>query len=505
MNKKRIVSRLKCISALILLLVIAGCKPVGPDYQSPDPNTSLQWQATMQNGLQDQAPDPNALAGWWRGFNDPILTQLIDRAVAGNQNLKSAYSRVLQARAVLSLDSSELYPRFDLGGSGQWMRTNELNTLTRRVERVNRETYSTGIDSRWEIDVFGGVRRTLEAARADLDMSRAQLYDVLVSLSAEVAVNYIQARQYQAQIDAVKQSLELQQESYEMTSWRSEAGLGDELSVNQALYNLENSRSQLPALNSAFVLTCNRIAVLLGEKPGSIQEEMSEHKPVPGLPGTVAVGVPADIIRRRPDIRRAEAAFAVQTARIGVATADLYPKFFLTGSITASASTFHQMGENVGDHSQWYIQGGPQVSWNIFDAGAVRQNIKIQSLQQEQALLNYEKAVLLAQEEVENLLTAYADEQERHINLANAVEAAREAADIASKEYESGLAEFGSVLESQRVLLSFENQLVQSDGTMAVNLVRLYKALGGGWDSQMYTANESVINSLNVEVNNNGK
>ena len=483
------------IVLLMLLLVVAGCHPVGPDYQAPESAVAQLWQSPMLGGLTPNLSDPNSMAVWWQDFNDPELASLISRAVAGNMDLKSAYSRVLQARAYLSMDESELYPRFDASGTGTWSRSNGRNM----------ESYSVGLNSHWELDVFGGVRRSLEASKADIETSRAQLHDVLITLTAEVAVNYIQVRQVQSQIQSVQDNLELQTQTHELTCWRNQAGLNDELAVRQSLYNLESSRAQLPVLNSVFQKACNRIAVLLGEQPGMIQQELSEYTPVPSIPVSVAVGVPADIIRRRPDIRQAESTLISQTARVGVATANLYPRLTLSGSISVNASALYKLKGNVFDHSDWFLQGGPQLSWNVFDAGRVRKSIKIQSLSQEQALLNYEKTVLAAQEEVENALTAYADEQLRHVSLTRAASAASEASEIAQYEYESGLADFSNVLESQRVLLSFQNQLIQSQGTMAVNLVRLYKSLGGGWDSQLCVATDKKNYQLIGEEYNHGK
>jgi multidrug efflux system outer membrane protein len=273
-------------------------------------------------------------------------------------------------------------------------------------------------------------------------------------------------------------NLQAQSETYQLAQWRYEAGLSDELTVQQARYNLENTRSQIPTLRTGLEEAMNRIAVLLGEQPGKLHAELEKREPIPVTPLNVAVGVPADLLRRRPDVRQAERQLAAQTARIGVATADLYPKFTLSGSIGLEALSLNNLSSGI-----WTLSGGPRISWAIFKAGAIRQNIEVQSALQEQYLIAYETAVLSALEEVENALVAYAEEQQRRQSLSEATQAAQKAVELAQHKYQAGLTDFSNVLDAQRSLLSFQDQLAQSDGTVTSNLVRLYKALGGGWTS----------------------
>jgi NodT family efflux transporter outer membrane factor (OMF) lipoprotein len=227
----------------------------------------------------------------------------------------------------------------------------------------------------------------------------------------------------------------------------------------------------------------NRIAVLLGEQPGNIHGELEAHKPIPNVPATIAVGVPADVIRRRPDVRAAERELAAQTANIGVATADLYPKLRLVGSIGVNSDSFSRLMNNLTSVNDWTTSYGPGISWAIFDAGRIRQNIRVQTELQEQALFNYESVILRAVEEVENSLTAFVNEQEKNASLNKAVEAAETAVELSEQKYEAGLVDFGNVLDAQRSLLSLENQLAESHGAIAAQLIRLYKSLGGGWSS----------------------
>jgi NodT family efflux transporter outer membrane factor (OMF) lipoprotein len=292
-------------------------------------------------------------------------------------------------------------------------------------------------------------------------------------------MNYIDVRSYQARIAAAEGNVARQAETYQLTLWRQQAGLGDELAVQEALSNLENTRSQVPDLRSGLEAALNRIAVLLGEQPGKVHKELEKPASIPAPPVDVAVGVPADMLRRRPDVRRAERELAAQTARVGVATAELYPKFTLTGSIGIEALSVNRL---VSTPTRSY-SFGPSISWPIFKGGAIRANIEVQSALQEQALVEYEKTVLSALEEVENVLTAYAEEQNKMESLRLAERAANRSAEVALLKYEAGLSDFLAVLVAQRSLLSAQDQLAKSRGVVTSNLIKLYKALGGGWES----------------------
>jgi NodT family efflux transporter outer membrane factor (OMF) lipoprotein len=417
--------------------------------------------------------DPQTLAAWWMTLNDPELSSLIDRAVLGNLNLKKALARVREARARSGMAKADLFPTLDATGSATWSRSSK-DTGAGKTSDLFIATFDAG----WELDIFGGVRRSVEAAGANLQATQEDLRNVLISLLAEVASNYIQVRTYQAQIAVAEANLEAQSETYQLTQWRYEAGLSDELAVQQARYNLENTRSLIPALRTGLGEAMNRIAVLLGEQPGKVHSELEKREPIPVTPLKVAVGVPADVLRRRPDIRQAERELAAQTARIGVATADLYPKFTLSGSIGLEALSLSNPST-----SGWTLSGGPRISWAIFKGGAIRQNIEVQSALQEQALIQYEATILGALEEVENALVAYAEVQQRRQSLSEATQAAQKAVDLAQHKYQAGLTDFNNVLDAQRSLLSLQEQLAQSEGNVTSKLVRLYKALGGGWAS----------------------
>jgi outer membrane protein, multidrug efflux system len=461
---------------LLLLLLPVGCVTVGPDYTEPSAVVSGEWHTRLKGGLTAEEMDPERLAAWWTTLNDPELSSLMDRAVGGNLDLKKARARIREARARRSIAEADLLPALDVTGSATWSRSSK-DTGTGKTS----DFYTESFDAGWEIDVFGGVRRSVEAAEADLQASREGLRDTLVTLLAEVAVNYLDVRTFQIRLAMAEANLQSQSETFQLTQWRYEAGLSDELAVQQARYNVANTRSQIPILRAGLEEAMNRIAVLLGVPPGDVHTELEKREPVPVIPMEVAVGVPAEALRRRPDVRRAERELAAQTARIGVATAELYPRFRLRGSIGLETISTRNLYSSV----TRMLSGGPGITWAIFDAGAIRQNIEVQSALQEQHYIAYEAAVLGALEEVENALTAYAEEQERRESLSEAAQAAQKAVELAQHKYQAGLSDFSNVLDAQRSLLSFQEQLAQSEGAVTANLVRLYKAVGGGWTSMV--------------------
>jgi NodT family efflux transporter outer membrane factor (OMF) lipoprotein len=461
----------------VLLGIFTGCA-VGPDYVGPETPVPPAWHAELGGGATAQATHPQALASWWTTLNDPILTSLIDRAVQGNLDLKKAQARVREARARRGINQADLFPTLTATGSATYSRgRGSVSTAQGSYAIAAQDSYSIGLDASWEVDVFGGVRRSVEAATADLQASGEDLRNVLVSLVGEVALNYIEVRTLQARLTVAEANLAAQAETHELTAVRVEAGLTTALDIEQATYNLESTRSQIPTLQSGLEEAKNRLAILLREHPGGVHAELAEGRPIPVPPVEVAVGVPADLLRRRPDVRQAERKLAAQTAHIGVATAELYPKFSLVGAIGLNALDL----TNLFSASSRAFSIGPTMSWRLFEAGAIRKNIEVQSALQEQALIQYEATVLTALEEVENALVAYAEEQRRRQSLGQATQAASRAVELAEVQYGAGLIDFLRVLEAQRSLLSLQDQLAQSEGTVTSNVVRLYKALGGGW------------------------
>ncbi|MFP4169240.1 MAG: efflux transporter outer membrane subunit [Desulfonatronovibrionaceae bacterium] len=473
------------VLAAFLLLGTAGCITVGPEYNPPAVNASGEWNTEPENGLRKGPVDTEELAKWWKKLNDPALTRLIRKAVNDNLDLAMARATLQEARARRGAARAGQFPTLDAAGSITKAKSSE-DTGSPETSKAH-ELYKAGFDASWELDVFGGVRRAVEAAQADLEAQQENLRDVLVSISAEVALNYIEVRTYQNRLDIARKNIRIQEKTKELTSSLREAGLGTELAVQQAGYNLSSTRSRIPTLKAGLEAAKNRLAVLTGQNPGAVHDLLAESSRIPTVSSEVAVGVPAEALRRRPDVRRAERELAAQTARIGEARSDLFPKFRLLGSVGLETIE-HEPEFFHTDYSFWSI--GPSITWNIFDAGAVRRNIDVQTAKQQQRLINYEKTILTALEDTENALTDFARGQEKKNELADAVRSARKAESMARGNYQAGLVDFIDVLSAQKAVLSYEDELAQSKSAVTSSLISLYKALGGGW--QNYWVEEDV-------------
>jgi NodT family efflux transporter outer membrane factor (OMF) lipoprotein len=474
-------SRMLAAALCSVLLLFTGCMTVGPDYVRPDIIVPEKWSSPLQQGLS--AGQPEMMADWWSALHDPLLTDLIQRAIAGNPDLQKAKARVRESRARRGVSRADLFPFLNSTASMSKRRGSEDTGLGTETD-----LYDAGFDASWEIDLFGGVRRSVEAAGAELEASKEDLRDVLVSLISEVALNYVDHRSFQNRLSIAEANLDAQTETYDITHWRFIAGLTSQLDVEQAKYNLEQTRSQIPALRTGLEQAANRLAVLLGQNPGSLRNELAEHRPVPVPPVEIAVGIPADVLRNRPDIRRDERKLAAQTADIGVATADLYPKLKLSGSIGLEALTFN----NLFLYGSRTYGMSPAFSWSLFEGGRIRNNIEVQNALQEQAMIQYEQTVNNALEEVENALVTYAEDQNRMHALADASAAAQRAVDLAQSQYSSGVIDFQTLLTAQRALLSLQDQLAVSRADVTSSLIRLYKSLGGGWKA-METGKERQV------------
>jgi outer membrane protein, multidrug efflux system len=468
-----------------LFLVTAGCS-VGPNYKRPEVKVPATWNEAQQDGIGTRAAE---LTRWWTAFNDPLLNSLVERGVRSNLDLRLAEARIREARAVRAVTASGAWPTVDVSGSYTRNRASE-NAVGSPAQGavavpgagadLDQNLYRTGFDASWEIDVFGGVRRSVEAADATIEATVEDRRNTLVTLLGDVAKNYIDLRGFQHRIAVARANLKAQQETLELNKVRFEAGLASDLDVAQAEGQVNITAAQIPALESALKQAAHRLDVLLGLEPGALWTELSSETAIPALPPEVLVGLPSELLRRRPDIRRAERQLAAATAQVGAAIADLFPRFSLTGAAglqSISAGDWFTSGSRF-----WSI--GPTVRWPIFDAGRIRANIEVRNAQQEQALRQYEKAILTALEDVENSLVNYSREQARHRALTDAVAANRRAVTMANDLYTNGLVSFLNVLETQRSLYASENDLAQSEAAMASNLVSLYKALGGGWETK---------------------
>lgn len=465
------------IAGLALSAVMLSACAVGPDYREPPIPSRDEWQSQPQSGA---SADAATLASWWTALNDPTLNQLIERAVAENKDVKQAVSRVIESRARRSITAAGFFPTISSSAGGSHT-DSDSSSLDSDADSFGssggRETYSSGLDAGWELDIFGGTRRSLESSTAQLAASEADLRDVLVTLLGDVALSYISVRTTQSRLNFAERSLQSQREIMDITGWRAQAGLATELDVEQAKANYAQTRAQIPSLESSLTAAKNRLAVLTGEQPGALSQVLDERKAIPVAPADIISSVPAEVVRRRPDVRGAERRLAAQTAQVGVATAALYPSLSLSGSIgVTAASAGDLVSNNFGTTSY-----GLSLSMPIFRAGALRQNINAQNALVDQALASYEATVLAVYEEVENALTAWVNEQRRHAALIEAVTSARLAYDLSVVQYNSGLVDFQTVLTADSQLISTEDALAVSDGEITSNLVRLYKALGGGW------------------------
>jgi hydrophobe/amphiphile efflux-1 (HAE1) family protein/NodT family efflux transporter outer membrane factor (OMF) lipoprotein len=455
--------KLHLLVILLVPLLFGGCLTVGPNYVPPE--------QPMVGDNQMEAP-----ADWWTQFDDPQLTELVEQALQNNFDLKSAVAAVRAARAQLGIARAALGPQID--AAGRFSRSKAGDDVS-VVGTGERDLYSAGFDAAWEIDLFGGNRRKAEAAEAAWQAGEAGLADVRISLAAETAQSYVILCTAQQRLTVAQSNLELQQETFDLLRSQLDSGLAGEFSFQQARYNLESTRATVPSFETAVEQSLNALAVLTGVMPGTLHDRLNERKQIPTAPDDSVIGIPADLLRRRPDVRRAERELAAQTARVGASKGDLFPKLTLLGSIGAEALSFNALG-NSGNE---FYSFGPGIRWPVFHMGSIRNNIRVQQAGQEQALAAYEKAVLSAVQETRDALTSFEKEQRRMKALTEAAEAARAAEEIASDRYKNGLTGFESVLEAQRARLTFEDQLIQSRSAATRNLIQLYKALGGGWQS----------------------
>ena len=465
--------RSPALTILLVSAVLSACM-VGPNFQKPATTLPAEWSGPTVAPQPVTAAEAE-LTHWWTLFDDPILVVLVESAVRSNLELKQAEARIRQARAARGVVAAGRGPTGDATGTYQRSRTASAGSGQSKGDIANQ--YQAGFDAGWELDFFGGVRRAVEAADADLQAALETRRDVLVTLTAEVARNYIDLRAFQQRIAIARQNLATQKHSAALTRRRFQGGFAGGLDVANADAQVATTASQLPLLESAARQSIYSLSVLLGMDPAALLPELSPAEAIPAAPPPPPPGVPADLLRRRPDIRRAEAEIHADTARIGVATADLFPKFTIFGAAGVRSTDFSSW--LTWDGRVWSF--GPSVSWNVFDMGRTRSNIELQQVLQDQSLIVYRQTVLNALQEVENALIASAKEAEHRRALVEAVAANRKAVDLATMLYTQGHTDFLNVLDAQRSLYASEDALVQSTGSVSTNLVALFKALGGGW------------------------
>ncbi len=478
-------------------LMLSACT-VGPDYARPTTPEPESWATPPEGGVTTAAPDPEALRQWWTTLGDTRLDALVTAAIAGNLDLKAARARIIEARALRGIVEADGLPQIDARAGYTRERTSENTAFGGGggggPGAANTETdfFQAGFDANWELDIFGRVRRGVQAADADIDAAVATRDDVLVSLLAEVARNYVELRAFQRRAAIAESNIRVQQETVTLSAARFKAGLSSELDLQRAESLLATTRASLPSFAAGMRAAAHRLAVLTGQTPGALVADLSAVAPIPGIPGEVRVGVPADVLRRRPDVRAAERRVAAASARVGVATADLYPRLTLNGTLGLEAAN---IGDLVDANSRAFTIG-PSLRWAILSGGRIRANIAAADARLDGAAAQYESAVLVALEDAETALVNYAREQDRRASLSRAVDAGQRAVDLANELFSRGLTDFFNVLDTQRQLFALQDQLAQSERDVTGNLIAVYKSIGGGWNAGVQAAVAEPAKSL---------
>ncbi|MDD1643395.1 MAG: efflux transporter outer membrane subunit [Methylococcaceae bacterium] len=479
---------------LVIMITAAiassSCSLVGPDYVKPESAVESKWINQSSPEISKRTIE---LSTWWKVFKDPILDRLITEARQQNLSLQVAGTRILEARAQLGIVTSAEYPQLQqVNGDLNQQQISAFAPNTR--EGMDRSYASTGIgfDMGWELDVWGKFRRGVQSSVANLEASVAGYDDALVSLTAEVARTYVLVRLSEARIQVARDNVKIQERTLEIAKALFSGGLINELDYLQAESLLSNTLAAIPPLEADLRQAKNGLSVLLGRPPGAIDSYLTESKPIPVAPAQVAIGVPAELLRRRPDIRLAERQLATQSALIGVAKADLYPHFSLLGSINLRASdaalTYASMGGSTlgqlfnAKSFQYFV--GPSVSWDIFNYGRIRNQVRVEDARFQSLVGAYRNTVLNAAKEAEDATAGFLNSQKQRDQLQLSYAAAKRSTDLSLYQYSEGLVDYQRVLDSQRTLVTSQAALVGSTGNIAINLIALYKAVGGGWETR---------------------
>jgi NodT family efflux transporter outer membrane factor (OMF) lipoprotein len=450
-------------------LFLNACTSVGTDYRPPVVEVPTDWRESTQRAFTAEA---RSLTEWWRQLNDPVLDGLVVRALQSGPDLREAVARLREARARRGIAGAEQFPA--LGSGAAYQRRGESEHIAAGAFAGDSTVYTTGLDASWELDLWGRVRRLVEAADADFAAGIEDTREVALLLSAETAANYVELRSFQRRAGIAHTNVRLQEQTLEIVRARFDAGLVGERDVAQALTNVDVTRSRVPALAAGARAAENRLAVLLGLAPGQLADELEYVRPIPIPPSHAAVGLPADLVRNRPDVRRAERTLAAEHARIGVAKGDLYPRLALSGNLGLAAddaSDLFRRSSNV-------FGFGPSVRWSLFEGGRLRGRVAAQEARAERAFVRWERTVLSALEETETAMSRMVREQARRELLSKAAAQARRAAELAQFEYNEGLTDFQAVLDSERALALLEDDLAVANTAIARQFIVIQKALG---------------------------
>jgi outer membrane protein, multidrug efflux system len=474
---------------ILSLLILAGCS-VGPDYERPEMPLPENYPAT---GADSTGGDSEIL-GWWRTFDDPVLDRLIAKGIENNQDVKIALGRLNEARALRRRAFSEFFPggQVSAGHTSVRLGAAQAPGLPPNLRRV--DSYDVGFDALWEIDIFGGLRRNYEANQAEEEAREAEVDEALRTLLSEVARNYFELRGSQESLRVAQANVKNQSETVELTENLFKYGEVTELDTARARAQLSTTEATVPSLQGDIEASVRRISVLLGQNPSELVTELSEAAPLPLFRGPVKLGKPAELLRRRPDVRAAERRLAEANAEVGVAVAEFFPKVEFNGSFAIESSNFGDLSES--GHERYSF--GPRISWTGLNFTRTMQLKYAADARAEVALYEYEKSVLSALEDAENAMVYFSKEKERNIKLARSAADNRRAFDLARLQYKEGQIDFLSVLDSQRATLLAEEALSRSSTATLVNLVAVYKALGGGWEDVIPSENQATVGSETI-------
>jgi multidrug efflux system outer membrane protein len=462
---------------ILALFALTGCA-VGPSYHAPQESVRAQFSNAAQPGIGEG----DVIAQFWTLFNDPQLNQLVRDALAANKDLARAAGNLRASRAAARLAGFDAFPTITAGAFySRALESSEQLATVPNATRAQRtiDTYDVGFDATWELDFFGRIRRSTQAARAEAGSAEATVRDAIVIVTAEVARNYCVLRGLQEQLAVAERNAANQQQTLDLTQVRLDAGRGTELDVSRAAAQLATTESTIPPLHTSIATTIHRLSVLTGQHPEALFQQLSTSRALPALPALSAIGGPEDLLRRRPDVRVAERGLAAATARVGVSVADLFPRVTFVGSASYNAGSWDALGSAA---SQSYALV-PGITWAAFDIGRVRARIGIARAEADVALADYQAAVLNALEDTENSLVNYGDAQRRQATLERASTHSAKASRLARQRFEGGLSDFLTVLQAERDALAAEDSLAQARTQTATALIAVYKALGGGWMS----------------------
>ncbi len=473
------------LGLLALAFVIGGCTMVGPDYVKPTAPEPQKWLESTDPKIESKAAD---FSSWWTVFNDPILNALVESAYQQNLPLQVAGIRILEARAQLGIAIGNQYPQTQQAfGDATVERTSKNTPNNATLERFS-YVYELGLSAAWELDFWGQFRRAIQAGVANLEASIADYDDSLVFLTSEVARTYVNLRTSEEQLAVTHENVKIQERSFQLAQIQFNAGAVTELDVFQSRALLRSTEATIPGFESDIRQAKNALAILLGKLPGEIDAMLGGSGRIPQVPAEVAVGIPAELLRRRPDIRLAERQLAAQSAQIGVAKADLFPHFSLFGSIGyATSSSTGALSNNAGlsnmfDGNSFTYSAGPSITWDLFNYGRITNNVRVEDARFQELAVDYENTVLQAAQEVEDAMVAFLRTQDAVVVLADAVKAYKSSVDLSLLQYKEGLVDYQRVLDAQQNLVQQQDKLVSTAGSVDLNLVALYKALGGGWE-----------------------